>query len=88
MLVKFSGLNPRGSYLSLEQEKEHFCVVFTYPIRRRRAREIRKFHVAVVQQKLRNVQKSVMQVQSCSFANLNLLLFCCSRRRCKNSLLW
>ena len=47
-----------------------------------------KFHVAVAQQRLRNVQKSVMHVQSFSFANLNLLLkFCCSRRRCKNSLL-
>ena len=42
----------------------------------KRACEIRKFHVAVMQQRLRNVQKSVMQ--SCSFANLNLLLFHCS----------
>ena len=57
MSTKFSGLNPKGPYLSLEQEKEHFCVVFTYPIRRRRAREIRKFHVAVGQRRLRNVQK-------------------------------
>ena len=76
MLAKFSGLNPKGPYLSLEKEKETFCVVLTYSIKR--AREIRKFHVAVVQQRLRNVQKSVMHVQSCSFANLNLLLFCCS----------
>ena len=30
-----------------------------------RACEIRKFHVAVVQQRLRNVQKSVMHVKSC-----------------------
>ena len=37
----------------------------------------RKFHVAVVQQRLRNVQKSVMHVQSWFFANLNLF-FCCS----------
>ena len=38
----------------------------------------------------RNVQKSVMHVQSCCFANLNLLLFCRSgwrhRRRCLSSL--
>ena len=40
---------------------------------RARAHEIRKFHVAVVQPRLRNVQKSVMHVQSCCFAN-NLLL--------------
>ena len=55
MLVKFSGFNPKGPYLSLEKEKETFCVVFTYSIKR--AREIRKFHIAVVQRRLRNVQK-------------------------------
>ena len=81
MLAKFSGLNPKRQYLSLEKEKENFVVVLTYSIKR--ASEIRKFHVAVMQQRLRNVQKNVMHVQSCSFANLNLLLFCC----CKNSLL-
>ena len=70
MLAKFSGLNPKGPYLSLEKEKENFCVVLTYSIKR--ASEIRKFHVAVVQQRLRNVQRSVMHVQSCSFANLKL----------------
>ena len=57
MLAKFSGLNPKGPYLSLEKEKEHFCVVFTYPVRRRRASEIRKFHVAVVQQRLLEMYK-------------------------------
>ena len=34
-----------------------------------------QFHVVVVQRRLRNVQKSVMHVQSCSFANLNFLGF-------------
>ena len=53
MLTKFSGLNPKGPYLSLEKEKETFCVVLTYSIKR--AHEIRKFHVAVLQQRLRNV---------------------------------
>ena len=47
MLAKVSGLNPKGPYLSLEKEKETFCVVFTYSAKR--ACEIRKFHVAVVQ---------------------------------------
>ena len=61
MLVKFSVLNPKGPYLSLE--KEHFFVLLTYSIKQ--AREIRKFPVAVVQQRLRNIQKSVMHVQSC-----------------------
>ena len=70
-------MNPKGPYLSLE--KENFCVVLTQSIKR--APEFRKFHVAVVQWRLRNVQKSVVHVQSCCFANLNLLLFCPSRFR-------
>ena len=57
-------LNPKGTYLSVEKEKENLCVVFTYSIKQ--VHEIR-FHVIVVQQWLRNVQKSVMHVQ---------LLFC------------
>ena len=61
MLAKFSGLNPKGPYLSLEKEKENFRVLFTYSIKR--AHEISKFHVAVVHQRLRNrVQKSVMHM--------------------------
>ena len=76
MLTKFSGLNPKGPYLSLEKEKEHFCVVLTCSMER--AREIRKFHVEVVQQRLRNVQKSVMHEKSFFFfAKLNLLSVSC-----------
>ena len=37
------------------------------------------WNVVVVQQRQRNVQKSVMHVQSCCFASLNLLLLCRSR---------
>ena len=55
MLAKFSGFNPKGPHLSLEKEKVTFCVVFTYSAKR--AREIKKFHVAVVQRRLRNVEK-------------------------------
>ena len=55
MLAKFSGFNPKGPYPTLEKEKETICVVFTYSVKR--ARKIRKFHVAVVQRQLRNVQK-------------------------------
>ena len=85
MLAKFSGLNPKGPYVCLEKEKQNFCVVLTYSIKR--AREIRKFHVAVVQQRLRNVQKRVTRVQRCFFANLNLLFFAVRSRRCKDSLI-
>ena len=53
MLAKFSGLNPKGPYLSVEKEKENFYVVFTFSIKQ--AREIRKFHDAVLQRRLRNV---------------------------------
>ena len=34
MLALFSGLKPKGPYLSLEKEKETFCVVFTYSVTR------------------------------------------------------
>ena len=50
-------------YLCLEKESDSFCVVFTYSIKR--AREIRKFHVVVVQRRQRNVQNSVMHVLRC-----------------------
>ena len=59
-LAKFSGLNLKGPYLSFVKGKENFRVVLTYPIKR--ARQIRKFHVAVVQRRLRNIQKGVMHV--------------------------
>ena len=39
-------------------------------------REIRHFHVVLVQWQQRNVQKGGMHVQSCCFTNLNLLLLC------------
>ena len=52
-------------------------------------REQRHFHVEIAQRRLRNVQKSVMHVPSCCFANL--LFFCRSRcrrrRRCLSSLI-
>ena len=79
ILAKFLGLNPTQRYLSLQKRKQNFYVVFTCSIKR--ARAIRNFHVAVVQWQLRNVQESVMPLQSC-FANLNLLLFCHSHCHC------
>ena len=50
-------------------------------------REIRHFLVVVVQWRQRNVQKSVMHVQSCCFANLNLLFFWSSRCRRRRRIL-
>ena len=48
MLGNFLGLSPKGPYLSLVKRIWNFCVVFTYSINW--AREIRRFHVTVVQE--------------------------------------
>ena len=55
------------------EEKKKKVVVRLFPFSTKR--EIRQFHTVVVQRRQRNVQKSVMHVQSCCFARLNLLLF-------------
>ena len=64
-------LNSEGLYQSSGKEKESCCLVFPSSTKR----EIRHFHVVVVQRRLRNVQKSLMEVQSCCFANLIYCLF-------------
>ena len=82
----FLALNSKRLYRSSGKEKESRCLVFTPSTKR----EIRTFHVVVVQWQRRNVQKSVMHVQNCCFANLNLLLLCRFRwgrcRCCSSSL--
>ena len=45
---------------------------FTYSLKR--VREVRKFHVSIVQRRLINLQKSVIHVQSCCFANTKKVL--------------
>ena len=70
-------MNSKGLFQSSGKEKENCCFVFPSSTKR----EIRHFHVVVVQRRQRNVQKKVMHVQSCCFANLNLSLFCRSRCR-------
>ena len=52
MLAKCSGLNPK--------EKENNCVVFTNSIKR--AREIRKFHVAVATEKKRTKERDARKI--------------------------
>ena len=77
----FLELNSNRLYQSSGKEKEIGCLVFTSSTKR----EIKHFYVVVVKQRQRNVQKSVMHVQSCCFANLILLRPCrsrCRRRRC------
>ena len=81
----FWGLNAERLRQSSGKEKGS-CLVFPSSTKR----EFRHFYDVVVQWRLRNVQNSVMHVQSCCFANLNLLPFCrsrcCCRRRCLSSL--
>ena len=74
----FLELNSKRLHQSSGKENESRCLAFTSSTKR----EIRHFHVVVVQRRLRKVQKIVMHRQSC-FANLNLLLFCYSRCRCR-----
>ena len=59
----FLELNSKRLYQSSGKENESRCLVFTSSTKR----EIRQFHVVVVQRRQRNVQKSVMHVQSCCF---------------------
>ena len=68
------------------QEKKKKVDVFIHV--REKKREIRHFHVLVVQRQQRNVQKSVMHLQSCWFANLMLLFwpFSWHRRRHRHCL--
>ena len=54
----FLELNSKGLYQSSGKEKESCCLVFPFYTKR----EIKHFHVAVVQQRQRNVQESVMLV--------------------------
>ena len=81
-LTNFSEFTSKGLYRSSEKEKESRCLVFTPSTKR----EIRQFHVVVVQRRQRKVQKSVTHVQSASYC-----FFCCSccrrSRRCLSSLL-
>ena len=67
-------------HLILEKEKENRFCAFASSTKR----EIGKFHGVVVQRRQRNVQKSVMHVQSCCFGDKTLLLFC--RSRCRRRL--
>ena len=79
----FLELNYKGLYQSSGKEKQSCCLAFPSSTKR----EFRHFHVVVVQRRQRNVQKSVMHVQSCCFANLNLLLFLPSSLPSPSSLL-
>ena len=77
----FLELSSKSLYLTLEKEKKRKLLSSVHLLLKR---DIKKFHFVVVQRWQRNVQKSVMHVQSCCFA---VLFFCRSpcRRRCFSS---
>ena len=62
----FLELNSKRLYQNSGREKESHCLVFTSSTQR----EIRHFHVVIMLQQQRNVQKTVMHVQSC-FTNVD-----------------
>ena len=74
ILAKLYGVEPERNVSGLEKRKRQCWAVLTNSIKR--ASEIRKFHVTDLQGWLRNVQKSVRHMQSCSFADINWLLLC------------
>jgi len=60
MLANFGGAVSETTVAKLRKRKRKIFVEFTYSIKR--AREISTFHVAVMQRRLGNVQKSVMHM--------------------------
>ena len=67
----FSRVESLKTVSKCRKRKQSRCLVFKSSTKH----EIRHFHVKVVQRRQRNVQKSMMHVQSCCFVNLNLLIF-------------
>ena len=65
MSAKLSAVKSERTVFEFRKRKKN-RVFFPYFIKR--TREIRNFHVVVVLRRLRNVQKSVVHVQSCCFA--------------------
>ena len=63
------------NHIQVHEENEFCHCLFTSFTKR----EIRHFHVVVVQWRQRNIQKSVMHMQRCRFALLLLFLLSCCR---------
>ena len=78
----FWELNSKGLYRNPGKPKESRYLLITPSTKL----EIRHCHFVVVKRRQRNVPKSVMHVQICCFANLNLLLF--RRSRCHRLRRW
>ena len=77
LAIFFLELNSKRLYPSSGKDEESRCLLFTAS----KKGEITHFHVVVVRWRQRNIQKSLMHVKCCCFANLDLLLLCRSRSR-------
>ena len=84
MMAKFSGFKSERTEFRKRKRKFLRCALLLG--------KAGAWTLIVVQRRLRNLQKSVMHVHSCCFADINLLLFSSSlwRRlhRCLSFLLW
>ena len=69
MLAIFQELNSKGLYLSSKKQNENRCVEFTPSIKR----QLRKFHVVVVQRRQRNMHKSVIFSYFASLVHLTVV---------------
>ena len=78
MLAKFSGVESERTVSKVRKRKRKFCVGFTYSTKQ--ARVIRKFHVAVVQRRLRDVH---LKTAWCTCKVVVLLAF--FRSHCRRS---
>ena len=72
MLANFSEVELKRAKFR-KRKNVYLCCVHLHTIKR--AREIRKFHVGVMQRRLQNVQKCVRHVQRCCFANQTYCFF-------------
>ena len=71
MLVNFPVVDLLGAALKFRRERKICRDVFKSYIKR----TVRDFHVVVVQWRQRNVEESVMHVQSCCFAYKPIAFF-------------
>ena len=74
MLGNSSGVDSKELYLSSEKERENCCLASTFSIIKLETEEVSRRSRATIDGR-KKVLKSVIHMQACCFAYLNLLLF-------------
>ena len=74
MLAKFSGFNPKGLHMSFKKEKETFCVC-VHLLRKAGTLNQEVSYCSCATTVKKCTKESVMHVQRCCFADLNLSIF-------------